>query len=144
VFTIGRFIVDCAHVPYNSEIHPPNTLAVMRTEAMPGFSDRTTRAQIWVNRFFGPGPVSFTINPPPRPSATAQLVWVLPVEEEASIRIAVEEEVRADGIRLTFSGPPNDYEITGDGQVRSHDDSGGQYANHLVRSYEGVWNVFWD
>ncbi len=73
----GRWIIDCGHPPQHSEIHPPNTLMFsgMKTNPLLGQNVDTT-AQMWVNEFYEGIPYQTQVWPPPRPTATAQMVAV--------------------------------------------------------------------
>jgi len=86
VFLNGRWILDCAHPPFHSEIHEPNTHMVMETAlppaAMGGLvhnnpldpnGSLVTRSQIWSNELYTGHPFNVTFWPPPRPSADAEL-----------------------------------------------------------------------
>jgi hypothetical protein len=77
VMARGRHIVDCAHDPFNNEIHPVDSLAVVNstTTRRPGGGMlRATNGFIWANAFFTAGSVSYTIRPPPRQTPRSQLV----------------------------------------------------------------------
>ncbi len=63
LFTAGRWIVDCGHDTFLTEIHPPFVLATMRTVDYKG--NPATEAKMWVNGWFPGDPVEFAIYPPP-------------------------------------------------------------------------------
>jgi hypothetical protein len=80
IYLNGRWILDCAHPPFHSEIHPPNSFLAMETaKPTPGMQgiDPTnpfvTRAQIWVNQLYEGQPFQTVIWPPPRPAPDAEL-----------------------------------------------------------------------
>ena len=77
VYANGRWMIDCGHPPQHSEIHPPNTLMFsgMKTNTLLGQNVQTT-AQMWVNEFYEGVPYQTQVWPPPRPTATAQMVTV--------------------------------------------------------------------
>ena len=83
-FSNGRWIIDCGHVVkagtfWHSEIHPLNTLITSESSAAPaeaaplGLLSPVTKAQVWVNKFFGGNAFQAKIWPPPRPTPQAQL-----------------------------------------------------------------------
>ena len=56
----GRWIVDCGHSPYWTEIHPPSILALMRTTTHN--NRQATYAQVWVNGWYSGSPVELVID----------------------------------------------------------------------------------
>jgi hypothetical protein len=114
----GRQVVDCAHCPYHAEIHPPDFLAVSRSDVhLKPFSNtndpqyRTTEAYLWANAFLpNPNgviaPVTATVQPPPRISATA----ILHVFQHEPNYYKLEGGLKAkttpvaDGLQIQFSG----------------------------------------
>jgi hypothetical protein len=86
-FGAGRWIIDCGHNTYRSELHPVFMYSKMKT--VTGIIDPFTglplndpfgvsppRADVWVNGWFPGGDgnaIEFDIFPPPRPSPTARL-----------------------------------------------------------------------
>ncbi len=82
LFASGRWIIDCGHTPYRSEIHPPAVMVHMRTEIHNG--QPATEANIWVNGYFTGYPVDIEIVPPLRPSPTALLNIEKPVDSQAT------------------------------------------------------------
>ncbi|MFC7561559.1 LGFP repeat-containing protein [Paenibacillus farraposensis] len=61
LFVSGRWIIDCGHSPYNSEIHPPSILAFMRTGTHNG--KPATVATVFVLGFYTGDPVEIDIFP---------------------------------------------------------------------------------
>ena len=94
VHMTGRWIVDCGHSPFKTELHPLFSFARMKTvtsetNAFTGLEETlfggkpATRVAIWVNGWYPGGPgneIEFDIFPPPRPSPTAVLHVVKPVD----------------------------------------------------------------
>jgi hypothetical protein len=76
----GRWIIDCGHPPFHSEIHPPNGIFLLEMASPPpalapttGPDGVVTRTQVWVNEFYEGHPFNVSIWPPPRPTPNAQL-----------------------------------------------------------------------
>jgi hypothetical protein len=131
-FAAGRWIIDCGHDTYHSEIHPPFVAAHMKTDTHNG--QPATQANIWVNGYYTGAPVSFDIFPPPRPSPDALLSITRPIDEQAALGVNVEfstpEFTRA---RVGFSAPSRQVEVTGAGEMKWE----------AGRAYYGRWHVYW-
>jgi hypothetical protein len=78
----GRWIIDCGHPPYHSEIHPPHTIMFFETSPPPSgmtvpnvaSQDQiVTRAQVWMNEFYTGGQFFVNVWPPPRPTPDSEL-----------------------------------------------------------------------
>jgi hypothetical protein len=84
IFTAGRWVIDCAHDTYKTELHPIFMFSRMRTvttliEPFTGILQPNpfggtpenpvpaTQADIWVNGWYPGDPVEFDVHPPPRP-----------------------------------------------------------------------------
>ena len=94
VHATGRWIIDCGHDVYESELHPLFSYATMKTvvsETNPstGLEDDlfggipATRVAIWVNGWYPGGAgnaIEFDAFPPPRPSPDAVLHVSKPVD----------------------------------------------------------------
>ena len=134
VFVSGRWIIDCGHPTFKAEIHPPGVVARLFTSTL---DDGTacTDARIWVNGYFSGGPVSVPIHPPPRPSPTALLNWVKPVDEDAALGdLSVSERLDPVGtLNAIFSAPHRSNPISKHGMM------------HMLRDrwYTGRWRVYW-
>jgi hypothetical protein len=114
----GRQVIDCVHCPYHSEIHPPDIVAVSRSDVfLHPFSNttdpnvRVTQGYLWANAFLqNPGGVitspRITINPPPRTSATA-LLYVYQQEKnyyQVSGGVGPQFNTANDGEQVWFAG----------------------------------------
>lgn len=66
----GRLVVDTSHDDFATEIHPPELLVTSRFERPNSVDAYVTTTGAWMGE-----PISFVINPPPRPSPTAKLTW---------------------------------------------------------------------
>ncbi len=84
VWTLGRFIFDCGHTPYHTEIHPPKAIAMSRTIGHTFTGDTVpstvTKTVMYFNAqggyFYDPiggQDYKFRVPLPPKPSATAVL-----------------------------------------------------------------------
>jgi len=133
LFASGRWIIDCGHDSYQSEIHPPAIMAMMRTVEYMGTN--ATQANIWVNEVYTGDPVEFEIYPPPRPSPDAVLCIVRP--EGEGVDVNVECSFNFDSpVRIRISSSTiRQPEVTSLGQMRRDENS---------RLYWGQWHVFWE
>jgi hypothetical protein len=131
VFESGRWIIDCGHGDYASEIHPPSVLALLRN-----YLGGTT-ADIWVNGWFDGTPTDVNIVPPPRPSPDQFLDLSKPRDTDAAIGLSVSFSSDADAstyIRARFQAPHRDIPVVPwSGQAKF---LGG-------REYGGRWKVSW-
>jgi hypothetical protein len=131
LFASGRWIIDCGHKPYNSEIHPPAVMASMRTTKVEGWP--ATQANVWVNGIYTGDPVEFEIFPPPRPSPDAILNIRKP-RDSAAYGLNLEPFYSALGyVRLRFTAPLRHVEVSSMGEMKM--ESG--------RGYHGIWHLYW-
>jgi hypothetical protein len=134
-FAAGRWIIDCGHTPYRTELHPIFMFAKMKSERFGGHL--TTRADIWVNGWYPGDAIEFDIFPPPRPSPDSTLTLNKPVDADAAFNVNVEfnfAPVSApDHVHVTFTASPRNVEVTDAGEMLF--ESG--------RGYEGQWFVGW-
>jgi len=140
LFVSGRWIIDCGHdaddstsvLEFNSEIHPPAVIAIMRTVEHEGH--QATRADIFVTGWYAGDPVEFDIFPPPRPSPDAFLTVVKPVDSEATRNVSIDWTFPSFmGAHVRFTAPLRENEVTGDGWLKWG----------TGRGYEGRWFVYW-
>jgi hypothetical protein len=133
LFASGRWIIDCGHNPYNSELHPPSVVVPMRTATYRGRP--ATMAHIWVNGWYTGDPVDIDIFPPPRPSPDALLVVVKPVDADAAFGVNIQDSiVSSTHVRIRFTAPPRRVRVT----------DAGQMLWEPLRAYYGTWYVFWE
>ncbi len=131
-FTGGRWIIDCGHTPYRSEIHPPFVTAHMKTGSL--YGRPATEAVVWVNGFYTGDPISFDIFPPPRPSPDSVLVITKPVDADAAYNIGVTFSTPdSTRVRVAFTAAPRQVEITDAGEMKWESGQG----------YAGQWIVGW-
>ncbi len=133
MFAAGRWIVDCGHDSFTTEIHPPSLVAFMRTNGQPG-----TEAYIWVNGFYTGAALDVNITPPPRPAPNAFLVANKPLDQDAAV-----------GLNVGFSSDDDAFAF-----VRAHFDASQRLVNideltvemiwQSGREYMGKWTVFWE
>lgn len=137
LFASGRWIIDCGHATYHSEIHPPFVVVPMRTEtykrttADPGRP--ATIAHIWVNGWYTGDPIEFDIFPPPRPSPDASLVIVKPVDADAALGVNI-QWVAHSHVRIRFTASPRRVHVTDAGEMKWE----------AGRTYTGTWHLFWE
>jgi hypothetical protein len=132
IFAVGRWIVDCGHNDYHTEIHPSFVIAYMRTEQYTG--KPATAAYIWVNGFYPGDPVDVEIYPPPRPSPDASLVIIKPLDNLAARDVQVQTpSLPVDHAVVRFSSSPRRVEVTDSGEMMWQ----------TGRGYGGKWYVFW-
>ena len=121
VFASGRFIVDCGHLPWKTEIHPPSVLAVVGTVTHRG--KPATQADIWVNAFFPGGTgatdaVEFEIHPPPRPSPSATLGFRYPDESGIRVQVAFSNAGPFGPVRVRVTAPRREPAVDNLGQMK--------------------------
>ncbi len=155
--TTGRWIVDCGHDTYKTELHPIFSFATMRTvvsetnaftklEDDLGIGGRpATRVAIWVNGWYPGGEgnqIEFDAYPPPRPDPNARLHVIKPVDfaaggYRAAEDVTMEFELRPPGIanrvHLRFSAPRRENTVT----------AAGEYKFQSGRQYWGIWYLYW-
>lgn len=156
VHMTGRWIVDCGHSTYKTELHPIFSFARMKTvvsetNAFTGLEDDlfggkpATRIAIWVNGWYPGGEgnaIEFDVFPPPRPSPDAVLHVVKPVDfgpggyraaEDVNLEFSIEPPGAASHVHLRFTAPFRANTITEAGEMKF--ESG--------RQYWGIWYLFW-
>jgi len=154
IFTAGRWVIDCAHSTYKTELHPIFMFSKMRTvttltNPFTGLVDPNpfggtpdnpvpaTQADIWVNGWYPGDPIEFDIHPPPRPHPDATLIINKPVDAQAvsgvSLTFLREPASAPSRAHLRFTAPSRHNEITWLGEMKWQ--SG--------RGYEGQWYVYW-
>jgi hypothetical protein len=134
-FAAGRWIIDCGHTPYRSELHPMFMFAKMKSEEYQGHV--ATRSDIWVNGWWPGDPIEFDIFPPPRPSPDSVLVVNKPVDEDAAYNMSVEFCMQPAGAanraHIRFTAPLRENEVT--------------WAGEMIwmtgRGYWGQWFLSW-
>ncbi len=132
VFTGGRWIIDCGHTPYRTEIHPPFVIAHMRTDSL--YGKPATEATIWVNGFYTGDPVSLDIFPPPRPSPNSLLTINKPIDAQAAYNVDVAFSIVAlTHARVGFTASPRQVEVTDAGEMKWE----------AGRAYTGRWYIWW-
>jgi hypothetical protein len=157
VHTTGRWIIDCGHETFKSELHPIFSFARMNTviSKMNPFTGLeevlfggkpATRVAIWVNGWYPGGEgnaIEFDAFPPPRPSPNAQLVIVKPVDnapggyraaEDVSMEYRFSPRGIASHVHLRFTAPRRENFVSGAGEMKF--ESG--------RQYWGIWYLYWD
>lgn len=140
-FAAGRWIIDCGHNDYASEIHPPFVSSRIRTE---GAGDAAkTVATFWVNGYYYSGQqVDFQVFPPPRPTPTSFLSVSVPRASDAAVDVTVIDPTDsafsdsdfAAFVLARFSATPRQVNIG----------YGGLLPFAAGRVYEGTWNVGWE
>ena len=87
-FAAGRWIIDCGHDDFASEIHPPFMSARIRTIGGP--NSPQTEAAIWVNGYYrGDAPVEVQLFPPPRPAPNSYMVVSRTRTQDAALGVTV-------------------------------------------------------
>jgi hypothetical protein len=134
-FAAGRWIIDCGHTPYRTELHPIFMFAKMKMEQFQG--RLATRADIWVNGWYPGDPIEFDIFPPPRPTPDSFLTLNKPVDADAAFNVNVEFNFAPGSatshVHVKFTASPREVEVTDAGEMMF--ESG--------RGYEGQWFLSW-
>jgi hypothetical protein len=134
-FAAGRWIIDCGHTPYRTELHPIFMYAKMKSEQFQGHL--ATRADVWVNGWYPGDPIEFDIFPPPRPTPDSFLTLSKPVDEDAAFNVNVEFNFApgsaTNHAHVKFTADPREVEVTDAGEMMFQ--SG--------RGYEGQWFIYW-
>jgi LGFP repeat len=151
IYAVGRWIIDCGHSTFKSELHPIYMYAKMKTVTSitdpftglvndnPFGGQPATRADVWVNGWYpGGAPIEFDIYPPPRPSPDATLVVNKPVDADAAffgvnIEWSLEPPGQANHVHIKFTAPFRE----------NHVDVWGQVHWEINRGYEGQWFLHW-
>ena len=156
VHLTGRWIIDCGHSSYKSELHPIFSYATMKTvvsetNSFTGLEEDlfggipATRVAIWVNGWYPGGEtneIQFDAFPPPRPSPDAVLHVVKPVDsaaggyraaEDVTMQFSLEPVGAPNHVHLKFSSPRRQNTITDAGEMKF--ESG--------RQYWGKWYLYW-
>jgi hypothetical protein len=154
MFTAGRWVIDCAHDTYKTELHPIFRFARMRTvttrtDPFTGTVDPNpfggtpdnpipaTQADIWVNGWYPGDPIEFDLYPPPRPHPDATLVVNKPVDAQAASGLNFESKMEPLGgwnrvhVRVTAALRQN--EVTWLGEMKWE----------TGRGYQGQWYLHW-
>jgi len=135
-FGAGRWIVDCWHNPYPTELHPLFMYAKMKMDRFQGHL--ATRCDIWVNGWYPGDPIEFDIFPPPRPSPDAILTLNKPLDSEATFNVNVEFNFApgpaVSHVHLKITAKRRECEV---------EDYTGEMYFQSGRGYEGKWFLFW-
>jgi hypothetical protein len=139
-FAAGRWIIDCGHDDYSSEIHPPFLTASIRTEG--GLATPITKASIWVNGYYrGDAPLEVLLFPPPRPAPNAFMVVSRTLTQDAAV-----------GLDVISTSDPEFADPQFSSFVRARFSAAQRPANlgwagilHFMggREYEGDWTIGW-
>jgi hypothetical protein len=157
VHTTGRWIIDCGHPSYKSELHPLFSFARMKTvisetNAFTGLEDDlfggkpATRVAIWINGWYPGGEnnaIEFDAFPPPRPSPNVVLHVVKPVDsaagryraaEDVNVEFAFAPAGAPNHVHLRFTSPRRENPVTRLGEMMFLPG----------RQYWGIWYLYWD
>jgi Bacterial Ig domain/LGFP repeat len=132
IYANGRWIVDCGHVPYKSEIHPPFLTSHMHSQRRPDGTPETV-AEIWVNGYYPGDPIDLDLWPPPRPSPNAFLTVIKPQDADAALGVSVALTSSFSGAHVHFTAPRREVPV----------DHSGKMNWETLRGYEGEWLVYW-
>jgi hypothetical protein len=131
----GRWIIDCGHDTYHSELHPIFSFAKMKTVTFQGRP--TTRADIWVNGWWPGDAIEVNIFPPPRPSPDSILSLNKPVDADAAFNVnltfSFEPAAASNHAHVIFTAARREVEVT----------SAGEMLFQSGRGYEGQWFIAW-
>lgn len=140
-FVAGRWIIDCGHSDYSSEIHPPFVTSRIRTQGA-GDSAQTS-AIFWVNGYYYSGqPVQVKLYPPPRTTPISFLAISLPDPALAAYNVNVSgvfdpgatDPDFAAWVIATFSASAKPVTLG----------YGAELPFAPGRNYAGTWTVSWE
>lgn len=140
-FVAGRWIIDCGHSDFSSEIHPPFVTTRIRTQGS-GDSAQTS-ALMWVNGYYYSGQqVEVTIYPPPRPTPISFLTISVPDPAQAAYDVKVSgvfdpgatDPDFAAWTTATFSASAKPVSLA----------YGGRLPFSSGRTYAGTWTIGWE
>jgi hypothetical protein len=152
----GRWIVDCGHATYKTELHPIFSFAranTVFTETNPftGLEDPlfgakpATRVAIWINGWYPGGDgnaIEYDIFPPPRPSPNALLHVVKPVDsgsgnyqaaQDVTLNFSLDPAGSATKVHLRFTATRRENPVTQEGEM----------LFEPGRQYWGIWYLYW-
>jgi hypothetical protein len=131
----GRWIVDCGHDTYNTEIHPPGVIAITTTAQFVGHPSAHTAIDV-NGFFFSENPTLVRLEPPPRPSADARLVVAKTADADSQFGgIQINTAFFFDHVDVTFSGGPTTRPpVTEEGEMKWR----------AGFAYLGLWDLFWE
>jgi hypothetical protein len=151
VHATGRWIIDCGHSSFKSELHPLFSFARMKTvisetNAFTGLEDDlfggkpATRVGIWVNGWYPGGDgnaIEFDAFPPTRPGPNTVLHVSKPVDSDAAEDVSLKFEFTPPGaanhVHLRFTSPRRENEVTRLGEMMFLPG----------RQYWGIWYLYW-
>jgi len=149
MYAAGRWIIDCGHDTYKSELHPIFMYAKMKTvtsitDPFTGAVQENafggqpaTRADIWVNGWYPGDPIEFDVFPPPRPSPDALLAVSKPKDADAAHGVSIEWSLQPPGganhVHIRFTAPYRETTVT----------SYGEMIWEINRGYQGQWYLYW-
>ena len=150
VHMTGRWIIDCGHDSYHSELHPLFSFARMKTvisetNAFTGLEDDlfggkpATRIAIWINGWYPGGEtnaIEFDAFPPPRPSPDSLLHVSKPVDSDAAEDVSLKfafAPPAANHVHLRFTSPRRENQVTRLGEM----------LYEPGRQYWGKWYLYW-
>ncbi len=133
IYANGRWIMDCGHEPFKTEIHPPFLMAHTRgrTRDGGGIEDVT---EIWITGYYPGDPIEVNLWPPPRPTPDSYLTVIKPVDAESALDIEV-------GITTSYAGAKAKFSSSTHREVDV--DHSGKMNWQSGRGYEGEWEVYW-
>jgi hypothetical protein len=132
IYANGRWIMDCGHSPYKTEIHPPFLMSNMRTHKRTDGTSETV-ADIWVTGYYPGDPIDLDLWPPPRPTPDAFLTVVRPKDQDAALGVNLQLTTSFAGARVHYTAPHQEVPVDGSGKMN--------WAP--LRAYEGEWQIYW-
>jgi hypothetical protein len=147
MFASGRWIIDCGHPDWSSEIHPPGIIAI--SENQNGPYGLETVATLLASGYYTGDPATVEIYPPPRPAPNA--ILMLTRTNLASAEVGVTAEFDPDlssYMRVHFQAPleaplPIPTTIILPFPFHTLKVNFGELFPDFVRSYYGEWTLGW-
>ncbi len=132
IYVNGRWIMDCGHSPYKTEIHPPFLMSNMRTQKQADGTPATV-ADIWITGYYPGDPIDLDLWPPPRPTPNAFLTVIRPTDADAALGVNLKLTSSYAGAHVQFTAQHQEVPVDGSGKMN--------WAT--LRGYEGEWLVYW-
>ena len=129
----GRWIIDCGHSDYHTELHPPAAIIFART--IQHLGRPATDAVIWVTGFYSGAPITLVVEAPPKSAPNAALVLEKPTDATAGLGLNLQVVWNPHSVSAEFSALLRQMAV---------DSATGEMHWQDLRGYQGEWILYWD